>query len=396
MGFFNLESRAPLPTIARCGACGLYKSCKTPKFPVSGAGRKRILIVGEAPTRDEDQAGELLLGQAAKELEQALKACKISLRNDCWYTNAAICHPKKSFPSDEQVDHCRPNLIKAIADLEPLAIILLGPAAVRSLLSHTWKGDIGAITRWVGWKIPSREPNAWICPTFSIPSIIKAKDPVLFLMFKNHLQGAVDQAASGRPWDTIPDYKSKVEIIKSPEKAAAIIDKMTERGGLCAWDYETDRLKPDHPDASIVTASICWRGKRTIAFPWHGPVVKAMKRFLKSDVPKIAANMKFEHRWTKARLGVEVNNWVWDTVLSAHHLDNRQSITSIKFQAYVRLGWPLYDSHIEKFLDADRGNQPNKIRKLAIDSLLLYNGLDSLLEYEVAIDQMEEAGFRLF
>lgn len=393
MGFFDLQSKAPLPTIARCGACGLYKTCKSPKLPVIGNGRKHILIVSESPGKEEDAAGELLVGNSSRELESALKSCKISLRNDCWLTNSIICHSKKGSPTDEQIDHCRPNLMRLIKELEPKVIILLGSSAARALLLHTWQGSIDSITRWVGWNIPNRNPNAWIVPTYHPSYLLKAKDPVLYLMFKKHLASAV--AHEERPWVDIPDYKKQVECVMSPSDAASIIDKMVERGGLSAFDYEATSLKPDGPLAEIVSASICWRGKRTIAFPWHGEVIDSFRRYLKSDMPKIASNMKFEHRWSKAHLGVRVRNWAWDTMLSAHHLDNRQSITSIKFQAYVRLGWPLYDEHIHKYITSEGGNTKNSIQRLALPSLLLYNGLDSLLEYLVAKKQMKEAGFNL-
>src|ERR1700722_2808000 len=51
-GFFSLStisSKAPPPLLPRCGACGLWKSCKSPKMKWSGKGKKKILLVGEAP-----------------------------------------------------------------------------------------------------------------------------------------------------------------------------------------------------------------------------------------------------------------------------------------------------------------------------------------------------------
>lgn len=397
MGFFDIDSQAPLPTIPRCGACGLLKTCKSPKLPVWGNGGKRILIVSEAPGKEEDEAGNLMVGNASDELVRALKACKINMRQDCWLTNSIICYPGKKAASDDQVDHCRPNLIRVIKELDPVVIILLGSSACRSLLKYTWRGDIDALTRWVGWKIPNRDPNAWICPTYNPAFLLKSQDPVLFLMFKKHLAEACAKAES-RPWTNIPDYREQIELVRSPDAAARIIRKMTEAGGLCAFDYEADRLKPDHPKSRIFSCSICWRGKRTIAYPWHGEAITATHEFLQSkNTHKVAANMKFEERWTKAILGCRVKNWAWDTVISAHHLDNRQGITSIKFQSYVRLGWPLYDIHIEKYFENESGSAygQNNIRKLALDSLLQYNGLDSLLEFIVAKQQMAEAGFQL-
>ena len=43
------SGRTPTPLIARCGACGLYKTCRTPKKPVPGKGRPGVMVGGESP-----------------------------------------------------------------------------------------------------------------------------------------------------------------------------------------------------------------------------------------------------------------------------------------------------------------------------------------------------------
>ena len=120
----------------------------------------------------------------------------------------------------------------------------------------------------------------------------------------------------------------------------------------------------------------------------------AMKDFLKSKTPKIGANDKFEERWCLKHLGISVKNWVWDTVLAAHCLDNRPGITSVKFQAFVRLGVEDYDSSVKPFLEGAGGNGRNRIREVDVGKFLLYCGLDSLLEYKVAKIQAREMGVR--
>jgi hypothetical protein len=105
--------------------------------------------------------------------------------------------------------------------------------------------------------------------------------------------------------------------------------------------------------------------------------------------------MKFEDRWCRAKLGCGVKNFVWDGMLAAHVLDNRPDITSLKFQAFVRLGVGDYNSHIEPFLRSkDKGgNEPNRIREAKLDDVLMYCGIDSLLEFKVARLQMKEMGY---
>ena len=118
--------------------------------------------------------------------------------------------------------------------------------------------------------------------------------------------------------------------------------------------------------------------------------VTAMAGLLFGDARKIGANIKFEDRWVRRMFGRPVRRWVWDTMQAAHVLDNRPGITSLKFQAFVRLGQGDYDSVVSPFLKADGGNQRNRIREADLDKLLLYNGMDAVCTWEVAKQQRKE------
>jgi hypothetical protein len=162
-----------------------------------------------------------------------------------------------------------------------------------------------------------------------------------------------------------------------------------------AFDYETTALKPDGPEAEIVSASLGWAagdGVRAVSFPWVGEAIPAMKRLLHSKVPKIAHNMKFEERWTRKVFGRGVRNWYWDTMQAAHVLDNRRGITGLNFQAFVHFGQAPYDEDVKPFLKSIGPGKPNRIRELKLADLLLYGGLDALLTFMLAQKQMKEMG----
>ena len=107
-------------------------------------------------------------------------------------------------------------------------------------------------------------------------------------------------------------------------------------------------------------------------------------------LPKIGANIKFENRWTKRNLGHYVNNWIFDTMIAAHVLNNKPKVTGLTFQAFVNLGQPCYEQNIKPFLKSRKNSKFNRIEELDLKDLLLYNGLDSLLTYGVALKQMKE------
>lgn len=378
--------------IARCGECGLHRTCISPRMPVSGEGKKSVLIVAEAPGEREDRENTQLVGRSGQYLRDVLEDLDCDLDDDCWKTNAIICRPQENeTPTNKQIDCCRPNITKLINELQPNVIIPLGSVAIKSLMIPIWQEAVGAITRWAGWIIPNHFPNAWICPNYHPSYLIRNDDPVLDLWFERYLEKAIK--LTSKPWKKDPpDYQKKVECIKEPRRAARILRGMMERGGPFAFDYETEGLKPDNKNLSIVSCAVCWRGKRTIAYPWQGEAVKASRELLAGFEFKMAHNLKFEERWTRREFGHGVTNWWWDSMLAAHTLNNTTGITSLKFQSLVRLGQPRYDAHISPYLESESSNKPNRIGELDIEDVLLYNGMDAILTYKLAELQQKDVG----
>lgn len=388
------QSKAPVSLIPKCGACGLSKLCQSPKMEPTGKGKRKVLIVGEAPGAEEDKQGVQFVGESGKVLRRVLRKIGVDPKHDCWMTNAIICRPPNNRTPGKEIDYCLPNLIKTIKELDPEIIIPLGGVAVKSLIGHLWKEDVGSITRWAGFQIPSKKPNAWICPTFHPSFVLRAEKKEMFIptmFFEEHLEKAF--ALTGRPWKEIVDYKKQVKRIYDPTEAAKELRLMSCFNTPMAFDYETNMKKPDRKTSLIVSASVS-DGSTTIAFPMAGEAIPAMKQFLESPVPKIASNLKFETRWSLKFFGVPPRNWLWDTMLGSHWMDNRSGITSIKFQAFVNLGEDSYDDHIKPYLKSAKGKHINRIlQEIDLDDLLLYNGIDSLLEYKVAYRQMKATGY---
>ena len=401
-GFFKASSVAGVSTrkstIAKCGACGLSKTCQSPKIKVTGKGRKGILIVGGYPSQSDDEIGAPFTGDEGALLKRTLKKLGINMTKDCWLVHAVICRPKRNKLDPSSVEYCQPNLLKTIKELQPVCIIPMGIVAIKSLISSVWKNDVGTIDRWLGWTIPLQEWNKWICPNYGIDFVYSEAskhkpNKMPLLLFEKYLAKAIELSVS-TPWSSVPDYKKYIDVIRDPKKAADVIYKMIERPGDVAFDFETNMLKPDHPKSEIVSCSICHNGNKTIAYPWHGEAIKATRKLIRSPHRKIASNLKFEDRWCRAQMGTRVRNWHWDTMISAHVINNASLTTSVKFQAFVLLGFGVWDEHIAPFLKGKEkgGYSINRIREIELGDLLLYNGLDSLIEYLVWKKQEEVYG----
>lgn len=419
-----LQSRKPPSLIPKCGACGLYKGCNSPKMEVSGKGRKKILVVGEAPGENEDDKGIQFCGRAGRHLEDTLMGLGIDMRRDCWLTNALICRPPdNASPTTEQIEYCLPNLRRTIKELKPVVIIPVGYPATKAVLKDPWQQTVDKISVWTGWRIPCQLYNAWICPNFHPSYILRelkqAKSgTAVDLLFERHLKRAV--AKTKRPWKEVPDYASQVEVLLDSNDAIPILKMFRKKGGVISFDYETSMLKPDYNysranQGHVKTVSVCWRGERTIAFPFTGPAMFDFIKLLESDCPKISHNLKFEDRWTSGNihnkwvkseddkghhepdpLHPTVKNWAWDSMVNAHLADNRRGITALDFQAFIHFGQTPWGLHISPFLHAEGSYEPNKIDQVDLSDLLLYNGLDSLLAYMITQKQRKMFGFKPF
>lgn len=411
-GFFppsSIISDQPRSSRPACGKCGLYRNCSSPKMPVTGEGRRGVLICAEAPGAEEDEQGVQLVGPVGQYFRRELDRLGVSLDRDCWKTNSIICRPPGNRnPTNNEIDHCRPSLLNAIDELQPKVIILLGKPAVRSLIGWLWRDDPGSIGRWVGWRIPDQKLNTWICPTWHPSYLLREQSSdenkyrVLQIWFRRHLEAAF--RLSRQPWKKPSRWSDDVKIEMDPDVAARCIDRITKYAEshpqtLVAVDYETDRLKPDAPDARIVSCAVAWGDSNglvgNLSYPMVGVARDATGRFMRSSVRKIVANKGFEIRWTLAEFGHGVRNVVWDTMHDAHLLDNRPGITGVKFLAYAMLGQSPWDKSIRPYLEADTSNAPNRIHELRIEDLLRYGGMDSIIEFRLALRQAKMMGVSL-
>ena len=381
--------------LPKCGECGLSTECYSPRMEPSGDGTKNILFVTEAPGENEDRQGIQLIGDAGQFLRECLDDIGEDL-DDATKTNCVICRPPGNKITDTHVDCCRPNLLKTIEKLKPNVIILLGGKAVESLLPTEWKKDKKfSITRWRGWTIPSALHKAWICPTYHPSYILRMKkDPVLVSWFKRDLKAAYELEKETVLYTELEKLKSSIELIRKPREVRLFLRDLSKRKGILAFDYETTGLKPEREKQKIVSCSFCLDEEETQAMMIDDSTHKSLSKvLLNPKLKKVASNLKFEDRWSRVKLGHPVAGWFWDTMMAAHILDNRRGITSVKFQSYIYFGVGDYDSHIHPYLEAKFANGLNHIHEIDEEELLIYNGLDSLLEFMVMDHQKVLMGF---
>jgi uracil-DNA glycosylase len=116
--------------------CPLCKLARTRKNAVPGEGQisAKIMFIGEAPGRSEDEKGKPFVGAAGLILDNLLKKAGIE-RSQVFITNIVKCRPPNNrVPEEDELIACRPYLDRQIALIKPKVICILGRTAYSSIL----------------------------------------------------------------------------------------------------------------------------------------------------------------------------------------------------------------------------------------------------------------------
>jgi DNA polymerase len=122
----------------RCRKCPL-KDHRTRVVPGEGPASAEVMLVGEAPGKNEDEAGLPFVGQAGDYLDGLLAEIGLA-RDDVFVTSAIKCRPPKNRPPHVgEINTCKQWLDAQIALINPSTVVLMGSAAARQMLDERGK-----------------------------------------------------------------------------------------------------------------------------------------------------------------------------------------------------------------------------------------------------------------
>ncbi len=380
-----------------CAKCGLTARCRSPKMEPAGQGRKRILLIGRAPRPTEDQIGIPFSGDLGRLVERTLAADGIDMDRDCIRTYAVRCHPPHTTPTEANILHCRKYLYQLIEKMQPRKIITFGHTALKAVSGL--KFSIGALNRWTGYAIPDQDLKTWVFPISDPMDVLteegktnrngvvdeRMQNAAVRLWFEKHLKAAIRHKDVFIPHG----LRGQIKILRDPEEIVVLLQHMMQGKDPKAIDYETTGLKPFNIGHRIVSASIS-DGEIGYAFMFRDPsVIETWRALLRSGIPLMAHNLKYEMLWSEVMLDTPIANPYYCTMQAAHVLDNTKGVTGLKFQAYAKLG-VAYADQVASFLkplpadkERDGGNAINQIEKCPQNLLLTYGGEDSLYMYKL-------------
>lgn len=166
---------------AACTKCRLHES-RTKVVFGDGDRDADLMLVGEAPGRQEDLLGRPFAGAAGNLLTNLLDEAGLA-RADVYVTNLVKCRPPENRePGLDEIQTCSPYLFGQLALVRPRVIVTLGAFATRLLLRRQVP-----VARVAGYRFDLN--GATVIPTFH-PSTALRGNPRAMTSLRRDLRAA--------------------------------------------------------------------------------------------------------------------------------------------------------------------------------------------------------------
>jgi DNA polymerase-1 len=357
---------------SNCEKCPL-KDCP----PVYGYGKPGgLVILGEAPGKDEVLKGQPFVGKSGRLLRDTLKVLGVN-PEDVYFTNACLCRPQAKVSKDGTTDTapkpaavaaCNDRLIEELAHVNPQKILIAGGVALQAL---TTPGKAAPITKsqgmgmWVtfGNQTVIGEEDLVDIPyeVFSVPTYHPAavlKSPDLFRDFANDIFKLVNNKA--------PKHEPIIDlwVCENAKQALEQLDILHSADHL-SCDLECTGFSPMQDTIMSIGFGALFDDQTgySVIIPKsvadNPNVKKAIKSLLTSQATLVLHNLKYDmqfiHKWYEEQFRLTHPK---DTMLMVYAQDERGTgagggrgyqSTSLKTQVRIRYD-QSYGFDFEKFL----------------------------------------------
>ena len=150
------DAAADLPALqaalADFNGCALKATARNLVF-ARGDPNARVMIIGEAPGRDEDAQGAPFVGRAGQLLDKMLAAIGLD-ETSAYITNVVFWRPPGNRkPTDQEIEACRPFTERHIALVDPDVLVFAGGISTQAML-RTKSGIMSQRGRWMDYELP--------------------------------------------------------------------------------------------------------------------------------------------------------------------------------------------------------------------------------------------------
>lgn len=363
----------------------------SPTFvPGEGSSQTKLLILGEAPGRFEDEAGRPFVGPAGQVLDSWLYNAGIS-RDEVYITNVLKYQPPQNdFKRLSEIgldyNKCVAELWLEIKAINPNCILALGAHALEAVTE--FKG----ITKYRGSILPSIKGFPKVVPTFhpaafmysdEIKSGGKAKYSYIHIC-KLDMERALEESKTRdfnlpkrNLWFATNAYQVMQFFERFKDKRRAAVDVETYKQGVTCVGIAFN----SYEGCSIPLVQTL-KGLRISQISDSDLVLiwRMLDEFFRNDqIEKIGQNFKFDHEKLQD-LGFRIAGKVHDNRLIAHTIQPEYPAFSQQFFTSIYTREPYYKDEYKNY-------DPKRDR---IDTVLLYNAKDAVTEFEIFEKLIEE------
>jgi uracil-DNA glycosylase family 4 len=321
------------PKRDKCTGCAAYKE----RGAYRGVGKTPADIVflsDAAPDTSEDRNATKDLpfsdrsGRLLKSLVRDLMAeTSETFEIVPFYTYSVQCTIKK--PNIDVIHACSEFAQTEILLSKAKVVVALGATAMKCLnIPGTVKDRHGTVQ-----KLRICHTDVRVVCTYSPSALLRKENIGITELFKTDVRKAlnlcVEREEKPVELDELTKNYIKPKTLEEVKEVCSRILEDTKKGGLLAVDTETTGLDAWNPTLRCIAISFAWdKGLATTIlldhkrcpYDWK-KASEYVKEVLKSPVGKVYHNYKYDFQVIECKLGWEVTNVVFDTMLAEHLLE---------------------------------------------------------------------------
>jgi len=368
---------------SNCTKCDLHKTRQNIVFG-EGPVPCDLMLVGEAPGKSEDEWGHPFCGESGQLLNQMLLSVGLDRKN-IYITNICKCIPpaskvaKKSVrpPKRDEIDACFPYFEQEIQAVKPKLIILAGNVALKAF----YKDNKLTITKHHGIIKYSEKYQVHTLSIFHPAAVLR--HPEYMHLVIEDLQKAKQFLQTGE----VKTEKVQAVFVNSFDKAKKLLTKLT----TIDFTYDLETTDLNFRTDKIICFGFGINTKKGFCLPWLTPegndywtesqksdLLDLFKKVFNSPYRKVAHNGKFDNKFLM-KLGIEVNNFYFDTLLAHYLLDeNAQGMHSLKDLARRYTPYANYELPLDEYIKKQKSKS---FLGIPYDILSYYNCADVVVTY---------------
>lgn len=365
-----------------CGnSCGLDQGCKNPYLFYDGPENPSILVIGEAPGKEEDDRGHIFIGRSGTFLRNGLEQLGFDVDNEIGFCNVCACRPPDNrTPTKKEMKACTPNLVNTIKSVAPSVkmVLLMGNTPLQAIFGKVGITKIHGITEYIGG-VP-------YIPLYHPAYVLRNEGTTVVDTF------IADLEKVGRVYEEVMGSREKTWDYKVLD-AAGLEELLPEieKSDLLAFDTETNTLDMYSENADMICVSFAFnKATGYVVFLSHPDLhiepeelrdrVEALKKLFDLPIPKAAQNGMFDIRFLDKVHGIKVRNLKHDTTLMAHLVDenSQRDLTALTTR---------YNSDMAGYDDVMAGEMKKAnslMMNIPSDTIKQYAAGDALTTWRIA------------